>query len=238
MHAHAHEKGVGKDRRETWKKGGFRQETDWPCPPLQHSTHMRLHRCDAPSSDAPPAMHFIDCKCIFGPHGQFAARPGASEQNAFLRVQPPACTCERSHKPACMRPAATRAAARTFGSAILASHRRPSIMCSVPRARIAASASTKLTNPKPRDLPVYRSFMTSACSSAPNCEKYSRSVSSLVSQGSPRIASFLQAACAAATAAAAVTASPVGPPPATWPSSTPAADTIWPDGCIRQRPHK
>lgn len=68
---------------------------------------------------------------------------------------------------------------RTFGSATLASQRRPSIVCSTCSAAAAAPASANVTKPKPLDLPLRRSFMMSVASTSPYWLKCSRRVSSL-----------------------------------------------------------
>lgn len=69
--------------------------------------------------------------------------------------------------------------APTLGSATLASQRRPSMVCSAASAAAAAPGSIKLTKPKPRLLPLKRSFITSAASTLPKRLKCARSVSSL-----------------------------------------------------------
>ena len=61
----------------------------------------------------------------------------------------------------------TEASLQTAGERALTSQRRPSTTCSWLAATAASDARKNVTNPKPRDLPVERSFMiTTSCSSS------------------------------------------------------------------------
>lgn len=78
------------------------------------------------------------------------------------------------------------------GTALFASTRLPSMTCS--GAAIAESAdaeSEKVTNPKPRDLRVLGSRMTTASDTGPNFLKKARSFSSVVSKDNPPMNNFL-----------------------------------------------
>lgn len=121
------------------------------------------------------AHPFAWCVHAGGP----ARRPDARPMNMGFTTQ----THTHTTLPSSQHLATCRPHTLPSGSANLASHLRPSMTCSEATAVRASLGLAKVTKPKPRDLPEYRSRMIWASSTAPYWEKWRVSAESSVCHG-------------------------------------------------------